>query len=57
MIDNRYYAGGLEFALDDIKEIEKTKTLLNGHFSLVAKRHKVKVKELKNAYNLSIKNN
>ena len=41
----------LRIALIDLRNIESSRTLLNGHFSLVAKRHGVKVTDLKKAYN------
>lgn len=40
----------LRIALLDLKNIEANRTLLKGHFSLVAKRHGVKVKELQKTY-------
>lgn len=39
----QYY---LNCALIDIKNIMANRTLLKGHFSLVAKRHNIKVKDL-----------
>jgi hypothetical protein len=40
----------IAIALNDICNLEQERTLLKGHFALVAKRHGVKVKELKKAY-------
>lgn len=40
----------LEQALRQIKRIESERTLLNGHFSKVAKQYGVKVKDLKKEY-------
>lgn len=40
----------IKIALIDLKQIERDRTLLKGHFSLVAKRHGVKVKDLQKAY-------
>jgi len=48
-------ADRLKWALIDLKSIEKNKTLLNGHFTMLAKKHVVKVKELKSLY-LTAKN-
>lgn len=45
------YRVHLKQALRKIKAIEDTKTLLNGHFSKVAKEYYVKVADLKKAYN------
>lgn len=41
----------VRIALIDLKHIEQNRELLKGHFSLVAKRHGIKVSELKKAYN------
>ncbi len=41
----------IRIALIDLKHIEQNRTLLKGHFSLVAKRHGIKVLELRKAYN------
>lgn len=41
----------LEQALRQIRRIERERTLLNGHFSKVAKEYHVSVKELRKAYN------
>lgn len=40
----------LQFALIDLKRLASERQLLRGHFSLVAKRHAVKVKDLQKAY-------
>jgi len=40
----------LQQALRKIKQIERDKTLLKGHFSLVAKQYHVTVTDLKRAY-------
>ena len=40
----------IRIALIDLKHIEQNRTLLKGHFSLVAKRHGIKVLELRKAY-------
>ena len=40
----------LNIALKDLLNLERERTLLKGHFSLVAKRHKIKVTPLINAY-------
>ena len=37
-------------ALIDLHSIESNRPLLKGHFSLVAKRHAIKVSELKGAF-------
>lgn len=41
----------VRFALIDLKRLASERTLLKGHFALVAKRHNVTVKELKAAFN------
>jgi hypothetical protein len=40
----------VRIALIDLKRIERERQLLKGHFSLVAKRHAVKVRDLQKAY-------
>lgn len=40
----------VRLALIDLKRVESERQLLKGHFSLVAKRHAVKVKDLQKAY-------
>ncbi len=42
-------------ALRALKRLESERTLLKGHFSLIAKRYHVTVKELKKAYKESKK--
>ena len=49
-IDTRYHAHGINFAIDELKEIAKERILLKGHFTLVAKRCGVKVKDLIKEY-------
>jgi predicted nucleic acid-binding Zn-ribbon protein len=44
------YKTHLEQALVQIQRIDREKTLLNGHFSKIAKEYRVKSKELKNEY-------
>jgi len=47
----------IRIALTDLCNIANSRQLLKGHFGLVAKRHAVKVSELKEAYNSNLNNN
>lgn len=49
------YKRHLGQALRKLKSIESERTLLKGHFSLVAKQYHIKVTDLKNEYNLTNK--